>query len=200
MRGGELVGRGPLIAIVRPPLSPIHLGSRINVTDHNTSTTARPKRLWWRAVALAVPFFILGLGIGAYFAYDHYTRVQPGFVAMFDEHMVGQYAQLQYQQASYPEATVALERYLGLLLNPAPSANPLSDAGTRRIEAVLTFGRLALLHERNSRSDLAASAWDQAERLARQGTWKDPSREHLRALLQRMDAPARPLPSPAPGA
>ncbi|HVN32958.1 MAG TPA: hypothetical protein VMT45_13335 [Thermoanaerobaculaceae bacterium] len=160
-----------------------------------------PKRVWWRAGALALPFFILGVAVGAYFVHHHYARVQPGFLAMFNEHMLGQYAQLQYQEASYPEAKAALERYLKLLLDPTPSPNPLSDARARRVDAVLTLGRLALLHERNGHADLADSCWARAEALAHQGTWKDPSREHLRSLVQRLDAPAPPPPAtPTPKA
>ncbi|MBZ5588201.1 MAG: hypothetical protein LAO05_06535 [Acidobacteriia bacterium] len=170
------------------------------MTDAVNVASVAPKRVWWRAVVLAIPFFILGLAGGGYIVHDHYTRVQPAFVAMFNEHMVGQYAELQYQQASYPEAQAALERYLKLLLDPTPSPNPLSDARTRRVDAILTLGRLALLHERNGHADLAAASWARAEALARQGTWKDPSREHLRSLLQRMDAPAGPTPTPKAGA
>jgi len=170
------------------------------MTDAEDPAHTRRKRVWWRAVLLALPFFVLGLAVGAYFVYDHYTQVQPAFVAMFSEHMVGQYAYLQYQQASYPDAQTALECYLKLLLDPTPSPNPLSDARTRRVDAVLTLGRLALLHERNGHAELAAASWTRAEALARQGTWKDPSREHLRSLLQRMDAPVPPTAAPKAGA
>jgi len=166
-------------------------------SNNSCSPASRPrKHVWWRAAVLAVPFFILGLGVGGYFLFDHYTHVQPAFIAMFNEHMVEQYAQLQYEQASYPEAQLALERYLRLLLDPKPSPNPLSDARMRRVDAALTLGRLALLHERNGRPDLAAACWARAEVLARQATWKDPSREHIRSVLLRIDSWATPTPTP----
>jgi len=91
------------------------------MTPSDTSATTRPKRLLVaRARIGPFRFFVLGLGLGAYVMHDHYRRVRPGFVAMFDQHMVGQYAQLQYQNAATRRHAQLFERYLGLLLDPSP--------------------------------------------------------------------------------
>ncbi len=155
---------------------------------------AKHKRVWWRALLLSLPMFVVGLAAGAYFTYYFYTRIQPGFSAMFDEHMVSQYAYLQYQQASYPEAVAALKRYLKLLSGLGPSANPLSDAKIRRFDSMLTWGRLALLHERNGHTELAEEAWHHAETLAKETSWRDPSRQKIRWFLERLDTQPKELP------
>jgi hypothetical protein len=165
------------------------------MTDAPTPPKRAP-RVWWRAFLLALPLFVIGVAVGAYFVHDFDTRVQPGFAAMFDEHMLSQYAYLQYQQASYQEAQAALERYLKLLSSPAQSPNPLSDQRTRRFDSMLTWGRLALLHERNGRPDLADVAWHHAEILAKETSWKDPSRQRIRSFLERVDSQPKELPQP----
>jgi hypothetical protein len=159
-----------------------------------------PRRIWWRALLLAAPAFVLGIAFGGYFVADHYTRLRPAFAAAFDEHMVSQYAVLQYKQASYPEAQAALERNLRFLESEEAPQSLFSDPKSRALDAMLTWGRLALLHERNGQPQLAAQAWVQAEALAKQATWRDPSRQRIRSFLDRIDAEPGPLPTPKPGA
>jgi len=165
------------------------------MTTSPSAALPRP-RVWWRALVLAIPLFVLGFSLGGYVVHNFDTRIQPGFNAMFDEHMVSQYAYLQYQQASYAEAKAALERYLRVLAGPQPQ-NPLSDVRMRRFESMLTWGRLALLHERNGRKDLAETAWQRSEALAKETSWRDPSRQRVRSLLERIDSAPKDLPPPA---
>ncbi len=167
--------------------------------DAPSPSQPRPPRVWWRAALLSLPAFVVGAALGGYFVADHYTTVRPAFSAAFDEHMLSQYAVLQYKQASYPEAQAALERLLSFLGSADASRSPFSDSKSRAFDAMLTWGRLALLHERNGQPQLAQQAWARAEDLAKQATWRDPSRQRIRSFLDRIDAEPPPLPKP-PGA
>ncbi len=147
--------------------------------------------------------FGAGLGVGAFAGYRCLVRPQL-FLASVGESFFGdQYAYTQYREASYPEAQKALEAYLGYLKRDKPSnstswtpgENPWLDSRGLRFESTLTWSRLAILHERNGNEPASDRAWKQAETLAAQGTWKDPSRDHLREVIARLDRAREPLTS-----
>jgi AICAR transformylase/IMP cyclohydrolase PurH len=92
--------------------------------------------------------------------------------------------------ASYSEAQKALEKYLKYLESTKPlteewkpGENPFLDERGIRLEKTLTWAKLAVLHEKNRNISDADTAWTQAERLANEGTWKDPSRDNLRKIV-----------------
>ncbi|MGK2857691.1 MAG: hypothetical protein ACSLFQ_10845 [Thermoanaerobaculia bacterium] len=140
---------------------------------------------------LALPLLVVGFIAGAYVTQrlqSQADETKPGFVAMFDQHMIAQYADLQYREAGYEDARLALEAYIKLLETPEQSANLLANTRVRRIEALRTWSQLALLHERNGRADLADSAWQRAESLARESGWREPSRQRIRFQLENQEA------------
>ena len=138
---------------------------------------------------------IVAFATGAYAGYRWllYPRLWMGAVGQ--EHMLSDYALLEYREGSYPDAAKALETYIKYLNGVQPSASswhfgesPWLDARLLRDEKTLAWCRLAMLHERNGNGGAASQAWQHAEALAREGTWRDPSRNHLRAVVSRLDA------------
>lgn len=157
----------------------------------STVNVPASKRVWWRALVLALPFLVVGFISGAYVTQrlqSQADETKPGFVAMFDQHMISQYAELQYREAGYEDARLALEAYIKLLETPAQSKNLLADSRVRRIESLRSWGHLALLHERNGREDLADTAWRIAESLAKESGWREPSRQRIRFQLESQES------------
>ena len=144
--------------------------------------------------------FLIGLAIGVWAGYRFLAVPRLWLGAVGDSYLRQQYASLQGREAEYPEARAALEQYLQYL-NAAkpvsdswrPGENPWLDARGIQLEKTLTWANLAILHERNGNGSAADTAWQNAGRLAMEGKWKDPSRNHLREVMGRGDA--RPLPS-----
>ena len=112
--------------------------------------------------------------------------------------MAEQYATMQYREASYANAQQALQAYIAYLERMKPNSrswqpgeSPWLDQRGLRLDKTMAWARLAVLHERNSNSPAAEIAWQHAEALAKQGTWRDPSRTHLRELIHRSDSAAQ---------
>jgi len=115
--------------------------------------------------------------------------------------IVSQYATTQYREASYRDAKQALEEYIAYLDNTRPTSkswhpgeSPWLDERGLRFDKTLAWSRLAVLHERNNNPSAPAVAWGHAETLAKQGTWRDPSRNHLRELIERGDRASKTAP------
>lgn len=65
----------------------------------------------------------------------------------------------------------------------APGQNPWLDERMLRVEKTLAWSRLATLHEQNGAAAAADAAWLKAEAYARAGSWKSPTRDHLRGVV-----------------
>ena len=95
--------------------------------------------------------------------------------------MLGEYADVEAREASYPEGRAALERYIAYLDSHGSS----SDQRVFRFEKTMALSKLAILHERNGNIAAANARWTWAEALAAQGHWRggDHSRNRLRAVF-----------------
>ena len=109
--------------------------------------------------------------------------------------MANQYACIQYREAPYAEAVNAMEAYLAYLdrIKPSPRSgwspgqDPWLDLRGIRFYKTFVWARLALLHERNNNIGASNYAWTKAEALAAEIKWKDPSRDHLRSVVEYTD-------------
>jgi hypothetical protein len=119
------------------------------------------------------------------------------FNALGPDFLASQYAYLEYREAKYPEAKAAMEAYLRLLDRPGYPEHLWLDARGRSHDKGLALARLAILEERAAQSDEAARRWAAAEEAMKSAGWKDPSREHIRSIVTRLDAePLTPFPTP----
>jgi hypothetical protein len=146
-----------------------------------------------------VVIFLLGFGAGiagTYFVgYQFFLRPHLWMAAVGESFMANQYAYMQYREASYTEAVKAMEAYLAYFdrIKPSPRSgwspgqDPWLDSRGIRFDKMLVWARLALLHERNNNIEASNYAWTQAEALAAEIKWKDPSRDHLRSVIERSD-------------
>lgn len=142
--------------------------------------------------------FALGFiaGVGAILFYVERTSVaRQWFGAVGTSFMVGQYAQTQYREADYQSAVNALQTYIAYLdhLAPAqdkswaPGQSPWLDARGLTFDKALAWARLAIVHERNGNQAASDAAWSKAQSFASQSKWRDTNREHIRAVVLRLD-------------
>jgi hypothetical protein len=150
-----------------------------------------------RKIIVPAACLLIGLAAGAWFGYRFMAQPPIYLGAVAESFILSQHASTQAREASYGEAQRALEQYLIYLksIEPhsgdwKPGQNPLMDERIIRLEKTLAWAKVALLHERNQNPSEAARAWDEAETLARLGTWRDPSRDNLREIVARQLAPA----------
>jgi hypothetical protein len=156
-----------------------------------------------RRVLITTVFVVLAFCGGAWFGYAVLARPHLWISAVGEEFAAGQFALVQYREAPYADARLALEAHLLRLdaLRPSgdkawhPGEAPWLDARGIRVEKTLTLARLAVLHERNDNPSEADRVWGQAEVLAAQGSWRDPRRVHLREVVARWDQPKSSSPS-----
>jgi hypothetical protein len=150
---------------------------------------------------IVVLLVLLSFMGGTYFGIRLQRNLTKAFapIAMFGQwFMAGEYAQIQYREASYPEAQKALESYIRFLdavktrARVAPNdADFLGNDRAINLDKMLAWSRLAMLHETNGNVQAAESAWQQAESLAGQVSWKQSNRDYLRGAVQHLDrAPA----------
>ena len=147
-----------------------------------------------KRIVVYVIVFLFGLGTGI-LGYRFLLRSHLWMGAVGESFMAEQYAYMKYREASYAEAVSTMEAYISYLdrLKPpigsnwSPGQSPWLDERGIRSEKILSWGRLALLHERNNNTPASDSAWTQAEALAAQSKWKDPSRRNIRGRIERLD-------------
>ena len=159
----------------------------------------RKRNLSIKRIVLYAAIFLLGFGAGiagTYFVgYRLFLRSYLWMAAVGESFMANQYAYVQYKEASYAEAVSAMEAYLAYFdrIKPSPRSDwspgqdPWLDARGIRFDKMLVWARLALLHERNNNIAASNHAWAQAEALATEIKWKDPSRDRLRFVIERTD-------------
>ena len=150
-----------------------------------------------RKTLLFAGIFVLGLVIGAgaillYFGRS--SNARGWFGEVWASSMAGQYAYTQYREAEYQSAVSALQAYLDYLslLAPAQDAwatgqSPWLDARGLAFTKALTCARLAILHERSGNQAASETTWVQAQRFAIQAHWRETSKEHIRAVVLRLD-------------
>ena len=148
----------------------------------------------YKRILLLSGIALLAFAGGVFVGYKFLLLPRLWIGAVGEDFIVSQYATMQYREASYGDAKKALEAYIAYLENKRPSSkswhpgeSPWLDERGLRVDKTLTWSRLALLHERNNNPSAAAVAWEHAEGLAKEGTWRDPSRNHLRELIERSD-------------
>jgi hypothetical protein len=149
----------------------------------------------FRRVALIAVLVCLAFGGGVLVGHRCAAGPSLWLDAVGQSFLADQYVFTQYQEASYPEAQKALEAYIryrqSLKPNDTPSwepgRDPWLDSRGIRFDLTLAWARLALLHERHGNQPAADAAWKHAEAFARQGTWKEPSRAHIRTVIERID-------------
>ena len=135
---------------------------------------------------------LVAFSAGVYVGYRWLLEPQLHMQAIGESFLAEQYATMQFREAPYAEARAALAQYLEYL-NAAtpvsdswkPGDSPWLDARGLRIQKTLAWSRLAVLHERHGSQAAAEEAWRQVEALAKQGKYRDPSREYFRSLILR---------------
>ena len=166
----------------------------------------RAKKRWWPIVVVAAVALVVGLLSGTYVGFKVLRSPFLWLGAVGQSYMIGEYSRLQYQEASYPQAKEALEKYLSYMQTVPPSGadwkpgqNPFLDARGLAQEKALTLARLALLEERNGHPEEAEKMWSRAESQLVLAKWKSPSRVKLRSIVERYDQSYNSSTTPTPG-
>jgi hypothetical protein len=142
----------------------------------------------------------LGAAVGCYVGYECLGKPKQFFNALGPQFLASQYAYLQYREAKYPEAKAAMEAFVRLLDRPDYPEHPWLDARGRASDKGLALARLALLEERAGHGAEATQRWTDAEQAMKSAGWKNPSRDHIRSIVTRLDADHSLTPLTAPGA
>lgn len=152
------------------------------------------RRLRGKLIVAAIAIFVAGFGIGLYFGSQWLPKTMAWMNAIGTTTVLSEHAYMQYREGTYDEAKTALEHLLSYLEAAEPEADPFLDGSTRAADKGFTYGRLALLEERQKRTDAATIFWAKAEEQMRQTATKDPSHENLRHVLERLDGGIWPRP------
>ncbi len=122
-----------------------------------------------KRVLIGLAVFLLGFGLGVYFAYRVIVWPRMWMGAVGNHFMAGQYFTTQYFEAAYPDAVRALEAWLAFLDSErparerwAPGDQPWLDRRGVSFEEALTYARLAILHERAGNFAASEKAWARA--------------------------------------
>jgi hypothetical protein len=156
----------------------------------------------YKRILLLCGVALVAFAGGVFVGYKFLLLPRLWMGAVGESFLATQYTTTQYREASYRDAKQALEAYIVYLDNTRPTSkswqpgeSPWLDERGLRVDKTLAWSRLAVLHERNNNPSAAVVAWDHAEALAKQGTWRDPSRNHLRELIERSDRASQTAPS-----
>ena len=147
-------------------------------------------------LGLGTFLLLAGTGLG-WCAANRYLHARLSMGEMGESAAFAQIAAVQYDNADYDAARLALRSYLSYLdsqsLARAGSAkmgdSPWLDARMIAADTVLVLGRLALLEERHQNMTGAEPLWLRAETEAKAAGWSDSSRTHIRDVLRRIDSP-----------
>ena len=157
----------------------------------------RPKARLKRTL-LYLLVVLVSFAAGVYVGYDWIAKPRYWLAAVGEVFMANQYVMLQYREGSYGEAVEALSAYIDFLNRQKPSSENwkpgeypwLGERGLRT-DKILAWSRLAIVHERNKNEPAAERAWMNAENLAREAKFRDPSRANLRERILRLDEPRK---------
>lgn len=143
-----------------------------------------------------VAIFLFGAALGLAVGRLYFGRPRAWFGAYGEWFLLERYAELQYTQATYPEAERALRAYLAYLdkqerVTVEPRAQEeqwLYPPQVLKSEKALAWTRLALLHERNNNFAAAEEAWRNAESFAATLGWNETNRARLRDFITRRES------------
>jgi hypothetical protein len=142
--------------------------------------------------AVAVALFA-GFGAG-WIVGQRVTEARVSLDALFTGVAVADRAAVLYYDGNDAAAFEALNRYLQFLdgvdrQRARGTTNVWLDERGTAFERMLTCARLAMLEERRSAAEPTRSMdyWQQAERWAVPAGIKDPSRERIRSIVDRLD-------------
>ena len=149
----------------------------------------------FRAAGLVIAGVVVGLLAGVYLGTTLVSKPFRELSALSTMAWAGHLADLQYKEAGYAEARQALENYIAVLQSAV--AHPeLEFTHTAHFDLGLAYTRLALLAEANGKPEESPALMARAADEARAGGFRDPSPEHLRALVLRLSPPVTPTPKP----
>jgi hypothetical protein len=150
-----------------------------------------------RATGLLAAGLAIGLLGGFYLGFTVGAKPFRELSAFSSLAWSGHLADMQYENATYPEARAALENYISVAQRYA--AHPeLEFTHSTHTDMAFAYTRLALLAEANGKPEEAPALMAKAVEEARTGGFRDPTAEHLRSLVQRISR--RPSLTPTPGA
>jgi len=117
---------------------------------------------------------------------------------MWTGNAMGTYAAVQYYHGSCPSALKAQADYLSYLAG-VERKRPEWDSWSipwmtdqlLHYERTITYARIAILQTREGKIADAEASWKAAETSAVACGWKDPSREHIREVVNAADSHLR---------
>ena len=109
---------------------------------------------------------LAGTGVG-WWAANRYLHARVSIAAMGEAAAFARIAAVQYDNADYDAARVALRAYLSYLDSQAPGDGLWLDARMIAADKALVLSRLALLEEHRQNMAGAEPLWSQAETAAK---------------------------------
>ena len=135
---------------------------------------------------LVTGFILLGLlagiAIGCYLGYRYSAPLHSlrNFIAIAH---YGEYAKLQYHNASYEDAKAALLHFIEFWDQLHGDEGSLFGENTYYFDTGLAYGRLALLEERYGNKGLMVTYLQRAQARLKSAGWRDFSEKKIREVL-----------------
>jgi len=163
--------------------APIKLARRSPAAPlYGEKMTEQKKNMLKGLVLGLISGILIGTGIG-------YSKIVP-YLKWLNMgktgNEMGWYSEFQYYKATTPSAIKAQKEYLAYLAaieKKKPEWNewsvPWMTEQWLNYDRAITYGRMAILEERNGRTAEADKSWLNAENSATAAGWKNPKRDHI---------------------
>jgi len=141
---------------------------------------------------LCVLFFVAGVVVGKYIQFygsmKEFWKNDESMGMLFVLASYGQYADLQYRNASYDDAKKALLDFIALRDKVKGKEGRFFGEKTYYVDTGLAYSRLALLEERFGHREEMQKYFKKAQKRFQSAGWTNISEAKIREILHRLDS------------